>query len=387
MKFSVVVMRKIPMIAMGLAASLLAVACGKATFEKQDIVATNIASQYTKPKIDILFVQDTSSSMSKPANGNLSIIEQIKPQLDAFLNGIDSRWDFHFTVVPLHKKLPLTSKWIIAQDCSTISSQYCLNPSEKSYFNNAPSETEYAWINTEGNATNIDQGFTKIKENLSDPAMTSTNFLRADAALAVVVLSNGEDISGMSYPSDYKDRGDGQLIPDWDSANATISFNDFKTYMQSIKTAAGLAKFYAAVASNNDQNCFGLSAWQGSRYIKMASVSAGGIGGAAFNLCDSTALASVLTNIRAQLDALIQTFIFNYAILNDAPIPSTIVVKKNGVIIPESSTNGWSYIGYDTKYMSYSPSLSNQRTGYFIKMNGSAEYSGADIITIEYQKP
>lgn len=375
------VVRKIPMLTVALIATLFIYGCGGAKeYDKQNIQTTNIASQYTKPKIDILLVQDASGSMAVP-------ISYIKPQLTSFLDGIDSKWDYHFTVVPLHKKIPMTSKWIVAQDCSTIiPSSLCVS---KSAYNSSPANTEYGWINTtDAPAGNTDPGFTKIIENLSDSSMISTNFLRADAALAVIVVSNGDDISGMSYPADYyQPYGDGMLYPNPNAANAQASFNSFKSFLSTgIKPVAGLAKFYSVVAANNYSSCYGGAAWQGARYMNMSSNSLG-VGGAWYDLC-SGGLPNVLSNLQNQFNSAIQAFVFNYAVIPNQPIVSSIVVKKNGTVVPQSATNGWTYDGYKTNTnTAYLPYPTNQRTGYFLRMNGTAEYSGADVITIDYQKP
>lgn len=376
------VVHKIPALAIALSSVLLLNACGNAKFDKVDMQAVASANQYTKPKIDILFVQDDSSSMAGP-------MAQIKPQLDSFLSGLDDKWDYHFTVVPTSSKLPLTSKYIVAQDCSTINSQYCLSGASKTLFSQAPSGTNYTWINSINTSNgSYDATFTNTISNLNDPSMQSTNFLRPDAALAVVVLSNGDDVSGMSYPTDYMSyQGTGMMIPNPNSANAVASFNSFKSYMNNtVKPIPGLSKFYAVVASNNFSSCYGYAAWQGARYMNMANGSTG-VGGAWYDMCGG-GLSSVLSNISSQLSTMMQAFIFNYAVIPDQPIVSSIVVKKNGTVVPQSNTNGWSYVGFlSNQPIAFAPYPSNNQTGYFVKMNGTAQYSGTDVITIDYQKP
>lgn len=360
--------------------------CGKATFKKQDFNAVNVAGQYTQPKIDILVVQDNSSSMATP-------ISSLKSQLDSFLSGMDSRWDIHFTVVPLQSVMSLNGKYIVAQNCSEITGGSCLTPSQISYFNNASSD--YGWIRTINNAIgNTDLGFANLQSNLSHSSMTSTGFLRPDAALAVVVVSNGEDVSGISY---YDPDGDGTSEIDYGSSTSLGSFQSYKSFLVNLKGGPDLLKFYSVVAANNYSSCYGGSAWRGYRYMSMAMKaedmpasnphkSIGGVGGAYYDLC-AGGLSSVLGSIAGQLNSMIEAYIFNYAVIDSEPVPSSIVVKKNGVTIPQSATNGWQYVGYmANQYTSYYPQLSNRKTGYFIKLNGTAEYHGNDIITVDFQK-
>lgn len=358
------------------AATVALFGCGKAQFEKQEFAATAVASQYTKPKIDILIAQDNSPSMTQP-------VATVKTQLDSFLNGMDSRWDFHFTVVPLQKVYPLASKYIVAQNCSDIRTQYCIPASNKAAFNNTPSGTEYGWINTIDQGTgNFDEGFKNLKANLQHADMVNTGFLRPDAALAVIVLSNGEDVSNMVYPQDWMDRGDGVMVPNFNSANAVNSFNDFRDTVSTLKGGLGMARFYGVVARNNYSNCYGGPTWQGTRYMNMANA----LSGNHYELCNGE-LSTVLSNIKYQLDALVEAYRFNYVVIDGDPVESSIVVKKNGATVPKSTTNGWSFVGYKSNQpISYYPQLSNFKSGYMIKMNGTAEYSGTDVINVTFQK-
>ena len=362
------------------AISLIVSGCGKkSTFAKQQFSATAVASQYTRPKIDVLVVQDNSASMAVP-------IQSLKGQLESFLNGMDARWDMHFTVMPLQSQMSFASKWILAQDCSEISQGNCVPMSQKAAFNNAPANTTYAWINTIDQASgNLDEGFKNTKANLSHSSATTTGFLRPDAALAVIMLTNGEDVSNMVFPNDWMDRGDGVLVPNFNSTNAVNSYNDFKNYVtNTLKGGGALTRFYGVVAQNNYSNCYGGPTWQGSRYMNMAN----DLGGNHYELC-SGGLSSVLANISYQLESLVEAYRFNYAVIDpsSAPVVSSISVKKNGVTIPQSNTNGWSYVGFKSNQpISYYPQPSNFKSGYMVKLNGTAEYKGTDVITVDFQK-
>ncbi len=401
---TMLLLKNLPAVLAILAISVLATGCGKQEhFAAQKFSATAVASQYTRPKIDILFVQDNSDSMRTP-------LASLKSQLNGFLTSMSKSWDIHFTVVPLQSRLSLDSKYIVAQDCSTISSPYCLNLSQVSSFNNAPAGTTYAWINAFNTATaNTDPGFAMTQANLADPSVASTGFLRPDAALAVVMLTNGNDASGITqsasiqslqcwsngayhpemFPQyDYCDRGDGVAIMNPYSQNLANSYNSFKSYITTtLKGGAGLTRFYSVAAENNYSNCYGGPAWQGMRYIQMANDLSGDVG-AHYDLC-SGGLSSVLANIKFQLDSLVEAYRFNFAVIDDtsAPVESSIVVTKNGVVIPESSTNGWTYAGFKSNQpISYYPQASNFRSGYMIELHGTAEYKGTDVIHVDFQK-
>ena len=208
----------------------------------------------------------------------------------------------------------------------------------------------------------------------------------------MVVITNGEDTSGLSFPTGFKDlTGQGYWVVDYTSSAATSSFAYYKNYIDSVlKAGPGLAKFYSVTAGGTATSTFGgqvtcsgvPSSFYGKRYVDMSAA----LNSASYDLC-SGGLTNVLSSIGSQLQSMIQAFIFSYAVINEAPIVSTITVKKNGQNIPQSAVDGWTYYGYAAnKYTALSPQPSNKQTGYFIQLNGSAKYNGNDVITIDYQK-
>ncbi len=85
------------------------------------------------------------------------------------------------------------------------------------------------------------------------------------------------------------------------------------------------------------------------------------------------------------------TEFYGFAVAPSQPKPNTLVLRIRGATIPQSSTNGWSYEGYrenqnikvnaDGTLNTASPL---NRTGYFIKLNGSAIYASGDTIELFY---
>lgn len=82
---------------------------------------------------------------------------------------------------------------------------------------------------------------------------------------------------------------------------------------------------------------------------------------------------------------------FQYIVINKIPKMDSVVLKVRNTVIPQSSTNGWSYEGYkfDTNikvnYDGYSDLPEAKRTGYFIKLNGSENYyKSGDSVVIDY---
>ena len=359
-------------------------ACGKPKFQKQELAAEAVAGVYTKPKIDIVIFQDNSDSVM--LQGPLA---QLKYDMNQFLTSIDSRWDYHFTVMPLLSLRSIDQKYIVAQNCAGLNN--CLSGSQISQFSASNAPSDYGWITSVNSSTgSSDWGFNYMGNNLSHSRMAASGFLRSDAALAVVVVTNGEDTSGMSQSNgnDFYDRGDGHMYINYYSTNANTSFSNFRNYMSGLKGASILSKFYAVAAQGTEngqvRNCYGTTANVGKRYKDMAEQ----LNSYAFDLCSGNGLVGVLGSIAAQLQVLVEAYIFNYAVVSatEEPDEATIVVKKNGVTVPKSNVNGWSYVGLKSNQpTSYYPAPTNNASGYMIKLNGTAEYKGSDKISIKYK--
>lgn len=81
---------------------------------------------------------------------------------------------------------------------------------------------------------------------------------------------------------------------------------------------------------------------------------------------------------------------YGYAVIPSQPRVETVVVRIRGQNIPQSTTNGWSYSGYlenqnikiDQNGNPATPALN--RTGYFLKLNGSAIYASGDTVEVYY---
>lgn len=83
-----------------------------------------------------------------------------------------------------------------------------------------------------------------------------------------------------------------------------------------------------------------------------------------------------------QVKSTSRTEYFGYIVLQRAPQPATIYVTINGVVIPQSSTNGWTYLGNTTvpnikvthpnSQGSENPAIPG--SGFMIKLNGQNNY-------------
>ncbi|MGE3610510.1 MAG: hypothetical protein AB7I27_13050 [Bacteriovoracaceae bacterium] len=87
-----------------------------------------------------------------------------------------------------------------------------------------------------------------------------------------------------------------------------------------------------------------------------------------------------------------RTEYLGYVVIQKAPQVASVVLRVNGKVIPQSSTNGWTYIGYQTNKnikMPYPNSGDDLpaiiKTGFMIQLNGSSNYyKSGDEITVDY---
>lgn len=346
-------------------------ACGKKTFKKLEESSKGIAGQYNyiKPKLDLVIFQDNSDSLS-------NAMAQLKPQLASFLAQLDTNWEYRVVVLPLLSQQNISSKVVLATDCTGVPAGGCVGPSGVSYFNSLAGDS--GWINSRNSSTgNVDLGFQNMNYNIN--SLISSGFLRNDAALAMVIISNNDDHSGVSYIT----RPDGATTSiDYNSATTIASFNAYKSYFQSVKASTQLDRMYAVVSAQSYTDCWGGGrTWAGIRYMNMAAA----LGGVGYDLCQG-GLGGVLADIRSRLVTIVQTIEFDYLVFPEEPDPATITVKKNGSTLPQSNVNGWTYVGYRSGPTSFYPASGNVRSGYMVKLNGSATLKGTDTYELIYTR-
>ncbi len=180
-------------------------------------------------------------------------------------------------------------------------------------------------------------------ESIEAALNNQPSFLRSDALLAVIALSNEDDHSP-------------------DNSNHFISYLDqlkpkFNGFTQAwIVNFIGVPNLQSSCSTALD----GIYKEPGLKWISLAEYS----GGLVQPICDTT-LAEAVSNIRKRIVEVLTEFS-----LGREPVLGTIVVKINGVTIPESNENGWEYIA----------------EGNRVRLHGSViPTSAADIISIDFK--
>ncbi|MDR3608757.1 MAG: hypothetical protein P4M08_15440 [Oligoflexia bacterium] len=382
--------------ALGLAGALIT-SCGSQAYQAGSTSLAQAApgTFQIAAKVDIVLAQEDMGSMYEAYN-------QLATQFPGFLNQLQSSgWDYHFTVVPLTTQVsPLQavasqydanwgSSWISPYPGAVEGSPGQGENLSASLFSTPSSFGGFAWANTFTSNVNNGQeyGLLNITQNLlaMQGASSSTNLIRNDALLVVVVLSNEDDSSGVTY---CPRSGDGLLVP----CNGTYqsSLNTYQQEMLNLKggNASGV-KFYAAVANeqNYNESCLGGNSAVGTRYQAMASM----LGGQSYDICTSQ-ISGVLSSLSSSLQAVRMSYETKYLFIASAPNLSTLTVTKypggdtsNPQVIPQSSTNGWTYDGQLTNvYAIDSPIPMNLSSGYAIELHGAAKLEGNDTAVVNF---
>jgi len=307
-------------------ASLMA-ACGSpAAFQVAD--KNESFGQVVKynTKVDVLWIDDNSSSMAKHQ-------DNVAAQASVFVDWLtNNKFDFHLAVTTTdfsgsgakgsfvgQKGNPL----VISRDTPNAHDRFSEN------------------VRVGENGSDLEQGLSAMKEALSPNKLNGVNsgFFRADAMLAVVALSD-EDDQSVGTSGSYAQFLD-QVKPPFPEGGKGWLFNSI-------------------VVPQLDGPCRTLGQYvsPGYRYMDLSKLSDGAIE----SICSSN-FASILTNIRARIVERLTEYR-----LASKPVVSSIQVHINGVGIPQDPSNGWTY----------------DPNGYRIKFHGSAVPAADAVVQVNY---
>lgn len=359
-------------------------ACGPQAFVPDTVVSDQSAAgdMSLPPKVDIVLGISDGGTMQ-------NIYPGIAPELVTFTNNLQAQgWDYRFVAISLNQNKPGSSYNIINK---VSASQYHTNYPQSQWLPPYPGATYFAPSTTTPNPmffldsslfstafviptldTSANNGLETGLKNEADFVNRSdvkTNFLRSDAMLAVITLSNGKDASDGWYSA-------------WNGQQANpVNVDNYVNQIKAAKTSAAMAKYYALVA-HYATTCrsSAYSSWSGSDYELAASK----MGGISTDICTNTTSAA-LASVSQNLDIQKLSFQKKYLVIGTEPNVATIKVTKNGVVVPADSSNGWTYAGHQSDLETIdAPVPMAKATGYFIELHGSAKLHGADKGRVEY---
>lgn len=275
------------------------------------------ASTFVPRKLDVLFVVDNSGSM-RTSQTNLA------NNFPSFINYFKTKgYDFRIAVTTTDAYY---GDQFVSSGCSLCNvgqTEFRGNP--KFVDNNTPNLEATFGANIQvGTAGSGDErAFSSFKAALG--SSLNTNFHRRDAFLSVIIVSDEEDFShnDINMNESYTQP---TLHP--------VSM--YKDFLQTFTSGQATTDFSVSTISVIDEACrasLGGATKIATRYMELAATT----GGTKNSLCNSfaTVLDNISSSIAAQTQAEFQ--------LNKKPIISSIRVVIDGVLVPQSSTNGWSY--------------------------------------------
>ncbi len=301
------------------------------------------ASTFVPRKLDVLFVVDNSGSM-RTSQTNLA------NNFPSFINYFKSKgYDFRIAVTTTDA---FYGEQFLSSGCSLCNpgqTEFRGNP--KFVDNNTPNleATFGANIQVGTTGSGDERAFSSFKAALG--SSLNSSFHRRDAFLSVIIVSDEEDFSHNDI-----NQNESYTQP---TLHPVVMYKDF---LQTFTLGQATTDFSVSTISIIDEACrasLGGAAKIATRYMELAQTT----GGTKNSLCNS--FATVLDNISASIAA--QTLAEFQ--LNKKPIIDSIRVVIDGILVPQSATNGWSY----------------DSTANKIKINGSTyQPNSGSSITINF---
>lgn len=395
-------LKQIPVVAViTLAACSLFTGCAKQEFQKQKVTSAAAAVGFRQlpAKVDILIVPDDSASISVAWN-------DVNAQVASFASSLQGQyWDYHVArslmskttsinqvlVHPEFNSAYLKDGTYVGTDGIVPSSRAITNPANFQIMG-----TSYSTAGA-GNDATFSNAYTVMNNARQD---TVTNFLRPDALLAVIVLTNGREgsVDAVSLFGEVDADKEDELE---DHAAHWLSVKNYNSSLLRYYPVAA----YAYRSGSNSDYCIspGSPSIHGGSYFAMLDY----LLGTAFNFCDRGALSRVMNDISAQLQIIKQAYVYSAIVLDEEPVASTLVITKNGQALAQDANNGWQYLGLGTTatitgvadestcptknlndascvVTPLTPGINN-RSGYIIKLNGTARMLGQDVPGASYE--
>ena len=341
-------------------------------------------STLIKPPVDFLFLWDNSGSQ-------YFINSTTKTALWNTINSISSRFDYHILMAPL---IPADSTNVSSMENASliISSPDGISSSALSLatsFDNA-----YAKLTTSGGGSR-EPGMNRAISLLTNNQ--SNGIFRKNAYTIVVLLSNGDD-------NTFTAAGEQVSGPEREAfitakTNELISLRDNQLKSLMFRFMSMVPHGYCpTVAGNKEANevykrvsnlVYGTSYTNG---MSKPDDQSGRSTPDSYDIC-TTDFSHLFDGINGAIQEVVLKHKYDYWPVVSASTntidPGKITVRKNtGVEIPESSVDGFEWVGYKTAQNTrYEPTVGEPYTGYLIKLNGTARVTYPECLVVETKAP
>lgn len=263
---------------------------------------------YVPRKIDVLFVVDSSGSMADEQSA-------LSTNFPSFINRfIDKGYDFRIGTTT-------TAEYLYAGNFFSQNGSPLIIDKNNYNLNNSADRTQLlsdfdknVKVGTTGSG--CERALASMKKVL-DNAASLNQLRRSKAYLAVVIISDEDESYDSACPSNDR------VAP---------AMSTYRDYLRTLTGGVEGTDFsISTVVKRNSSECTGTV---GTRYQEVAGLTLGTVGSVCGNF--DTTLDNISASIANHSAAEFQ--------LSRTPLVSTIVVKIDGVVVPQSTTDGWQYI-------------------------------------------
>ena len=280
--------------------TLLLSACQQAGFNLPPAADQFSQSVAYNNKVDLVILSDNSSSM-------LTLQQDLASTVPGLISSLDRLgMDYHIAVVTTDVRAGGNGGKFIGS-----------TPYLKVGDANLVAELQKRIIAGES-GSDLEQGLESIYSALSPSSLAqmTPNFLREDGLLALVILSNEDDYSIHVTPTGFINFMDNLKKPFPSGAKSWIAnYIGLVSLSESCTTRVGFKEI-------------------GLKYLQVVQAS----GGSVDSICQSD-LSHAGDDVRVRISQILTDYH-----LSQSPDVSTIKVTINGLVIPQSDINGWSYI-------------------------------------------
>ena len=264
-------------------------------------------------RVDILWIVDNSNSM---ANEQIKVAEGFHEFIQAV--GVKEEVDFHLGLVSTDMDLANAERGLLIGDPPYLTR-------EDSY---AASFMDRVRVGTIG--SDKERGLQAALHALTDPAALehNTDFLREDAVLALVFVSDENDCSDDNWLADDQE---GSLCYEIDEK--LVPTAEFVRAFQAIKGLEGRVVASSIVGPPVSEGCD--ASWPGQRYWTVAEE----LGGLVADICESDYL-QIMDDVGSRISEPQRAFF-----LTHSPVEESIVVLVDDVELAPDPVQGWTFDG------------------------------------------
>lgn len=322
---------------------------------------------YNKPKVDFLFVWDNSPSTKFIDDSTINALNGI---LDSF----SPEFEKHVLIAPMNYLSDEKDQNLFfikdSQDWTSSKANSILTQMK----NVTPKKYLKELMPKLGNGFGYEQGVERARQLLND--LRGDGIFRNNAYTIIVVMSTG-DIAYDIPPGQYAT---------FSQKNAYINkkvseFNALKTNMN-----AEQLRFMSISAHSECKSGYriGYGYQQVSKLLNPSQNDA-------WNICTQS-FSRIFEEINNNIQSEKIRHKYDHWAITPVNVPNfdvnDITVKDtNGNIIPQSTTNGWQYLGYTTRDRKYYPERGDSYTGLLIQLFGTARLDFGECLEIITREP